>query len=86
MIRAQLIFFVIVIRGTWSSNNMPDSEILQCQKKYKIYRYNREVKLEGGVLITVDSSIASSSVQVPSNIENKWVTLALKDRKIVMAA
>lgn len=77
---------VIVLTETWLSNKIRDSEILECKKKYKIYRYDRDVRSGGGVLIAVDSSIASSSVQVTSNIEITWVTLELKDRKIVIGA
>lgn len=44
---------VVVLRETWLSAKVDNSEILNCKKKYSVYRCDRGTRTGGGVLIGV---------------------------------
>ena len=49
---------IIAVTETWLTDNISDSELLEYG--YTIYRRDRQVKIEGGVLLAVKSNISSN--------------------------
>lgn len=75
---------VIIFTETWLKDNVFNSEIL-CNK-YQIYRYNRNNRNGGGVLIAVSCRFVSESISTCSsdNTEFICVMIKLKHNKIYL--
>lgn len=77
---------IVILSETWLSAKVQSSEIFDCEKKYALYRYDRDVRVGGGVLIAVNEEFPSSSVPVVSALEVVCVRITIDNRDCIFCA
>lgn len=77
---------IVVLTETWLSSKIRNSEILDCQKRFNIYRHDREERNGGGVMIAVADNVQSFHVNIVSDLELVWVGIHLKNKTYILGA
>lgn len=77
---------IIVLTETWLSAKIKSSEIFDCDKAYRTYRYDRDVRIGGGVLVAVNEAFNSSVVPIRSSLEIVCVRIIFSCRDYILCA
>lgn len=75
---------VVVLTETWLSATVRNSEIFDCQKRFNVYRSDRQFGSGGGVLIAVADCIVSYCVNLALNIEFLCVCFEVNYKKVIL--
>lgn len=72
---------LIVLTETWLSAKICNTELFHCQKRYNIYRNDRNGKSGGGVLLAVADTVVSFHVPIACDLEIVWVCVCLNYKR-----
>lgn len=75
---------IVVLTETWLSGKIRNSEILNCQKQYNIYRCDRGDRTGGGVLIAVADNVISSLIDISTKLECIWISLSANIKRLIL--
>lgn len=67
----------------WLSAKIRDSEIFLCGKRFIVYRYDREFRSGGGVLIAVSANLTFFCVNISTNLEFLCVCVSASHKRII---
>lgn len=77
---------IVILTETWLSAKIKNNEILECEKTYTFYRFDRDVRSGGGVLIAVSDTLVSSSVLICTALELVCVRVTICNRDFIFCA
>lgn len=75
---------IVILTKTWLSGKMRNSEIVNCQKQYNIYRCYRGDRTGGGVLISVKDNVISSLTDISTELECTWISPDLNNLRLIL--
>lgn len=77
---------IVILTETWLSSKIADSEIFECEGMYKFYRFNRDSRSGGGVLIAVRDSIISSVIPLNLSLEFVCARVHVRNKDFIFCA
>lgn len=75
---------IVILTETWLSAKMRNNEILNCEKSYCFYRYDKGIRSGGGVLIAANEVLVSHVIPVVSSLELVCVRVHIASREFII--
>lgn len=73
---------IIALTETWLHPNIQDNELFDQANHFTVYRFDRDTRHGGGVLLAVRKEIPSSVVHLSNNIETVWAVVQIAHQKL----